>query len=289
MRNLSILLGLFAALCYPSWASERICWSGVQVAEPGQDMIFILAMGANTEGVSMANQDAEAFSNALRSHFEVPAANVCVLTDVRNWEFRDTLTKLAELVRPQDTVFIYFSGHGTYVQDKTEDEIDCMDEAFVTFYPQGRQEPDLVRDDTFIRLTNKLNTDKLFAFLDTCYASSFRRNLQRAECPDKGKTKILRKGNAGKRPRGRKCRQHKSLRTFKGTLYSAASAHQAAWEIKQKGGRFTRIFLNNLVKYRNTSRDRYDALDAVFQDTKNTLSSRTRNTVCEQTPERWGK
>ncbi len=264
-------LTAIALLCQASNAAAT-CWTGGKSAGPAH---FILAMGANTGKVKLAHKDARAFAKAMQKRFKVPASHICTLTSVTRWQMRDALEKLQKIVRKQDQVIIYFSGHGTFLPDNNADEPDCVDEAFVTAY---KKDPavESVRDDQFVRLVNKIGTQKITTFVDTCFASGLRKGGKKS-CP-KVKNKFLVKGRAGTALRGKNCSVKRRLAQLKGVLFAASKEEQIAWEVKNKGGRFTYTFLNMMKKHPDAS------LKKIFKLTKKKISTATRGTICYQQP-----
>ncbi len=254
------------------------CWTGGKSARPAY---FILAMGANTGKVKLAENDARAFAKAMQKRFKVPASHVCTLTRVTRWQLIDALKKLRKKVRKQDRVIIYFSGHGTFLPDNNQDEDDCVDEAFVPVYRKDL-ETESVRDDQFVRLANKIGTKHITTFLDTCFAGGLRKGGRKA-CP-RAKNKFLVKGKAGKALRRKNCRVRNRLRSLKGTLYAASRENQGAWEVRDMGGgRFTRTFLKIMKKHPKAG------LDRVFNLTTERITVATKGTVCYQRPQRWSR
>jgi len=146
------------------------CWENSIISDG--PATFILAMGANTgEGsykLMKANDDAQSFADSIAKKFKVDDHNKCVIKDVKQRQFKHNLERLQTLSRPQDTVFIYFSGHGTKLPDDNNDE-GCYDEAFVVHSDFGT-EIHKVRDDFFVAQVNKILTDNIITTVDTCFA-----------------------------------------------------------------------------------------------------------------------
>jgi len=249
------------------------CWPTAPSATSAH---FILAMGANTGVLQKANHDAQSFADAISEHFEINKRYVCVLKNVKRWQFKNALKRLQKLVRTQDKVFIYFSGHGTTMKDHDPDETDCLDEAFVTY-----SEP-FVRDDEFVAWVNALKTNHVITFIDSCFASGMLRGEK--GCPKGAKSKFWPwsnpKDEEEKLP-SRFC-PPKKFKTLKGTLYAAAKEHQLAWEYLQ-GSIFTNTFLRNLKLYPNTN------LDKLFDITAKQVIEKTKDSACKQEPQRWPK
>lgn len=282
------------------------CWPELNAANPKKEK-FILAMGANTGDLKMANHDAESFAEAIQERFGVPDSHVCRIEDVQRWEFEEALDKLKKLVREEDKVFLFFSGHGSKKQDLNNDEgpqKNCYDEAFVILM-DGGQRTDTVTDDNFVDWVENIQTDQIITVIDTCFASGMLRGEKLCQ---KAKSKFIRR-NENEYLESKDCKPS-SLKKLKGVLYAASKEHQNAWEIRD-GGIFTTTFVKNISpkksllesllspsKSENTQKqDSFDFaqvvnfLDKAFKNTDQHISTKTREDGCNnpQDPERWPK
>jgi hypothetical protein len=217
-------------------ASPLNCWKTINRTKTPTS--FVLAMGANTKGLKMSNFDAQSFAKGIQKRFRIPSSNICVLKNVKRWEFKYILQRLAKLAHQQDQVFIYFSGHGAKLVDHSGDERDCYDEAFVTVNYSGKG-IEFLSDDAFIYLVNKLKTNKIITVIDTCFAGG----LLRGAC-QYTKSKFLK----STKQKHKVCRVKRKLKPLKGILYAAAKEDQVAWELPG-GGLFTSTFLKYMKKY----------------------------------------
>ncbi|WP_069472533.1 caspase family protein [Candidatus Marithrix sp. Canyon 246] len=243
-------------------ASALNCWKN-HTKKPTS---FVLAMGANTKGLKMSNFDAVSFAKGIQKRFRIPSSNICVLKNVKRWEFEYVLQRLAKLVHQQDQVFIYFSGHGTKLVDHSGDEKDCYDEAFVTVHYSGKG-MEFLSDDAFVYLVNKIKTNKILTVIDTCFASG----LLRGACQHT-KSKFW-----SNKQKHKKCRTRRTFQpTLKGILYPAAKEDQAAWELRD-GGLFTSIFIKNMKKYPSFS------LKNIYRMTKKEVTAFIYKYRCKNT------
>jgi hypothetical protein len=245
-------------------ASPLNCWKTINRTKIPTS--FVLAMGANTKGLKMSNFDAQSFAKGIQKRFRIPSSNICVVKNVKRWQFEYVLEKLAKLVHQQDEVFIYFSGHGTKVKDYSGDEKDCYDEAFVTVHHSGKG-MEYVSDDAFVYLVNKLKTNKILTVIDTCFASG----LLRGSCQNT-KSKFW-KNNKQKQ---KKCKIRIKAKPIKGILYSAAKEDQAAWELRN-GGLFTSIFVKYMRKHP------YLSLRHIYKMTKKEVTTFIYKYRCKNT------
>jgi len=271
------LLALLLANSVSAIAAE--CWPELNAANPKKET-FILAMGANTGDLMMANHDAKSFAKAIQERFKVPDSHVCVLSNVSFWSLKKALKKLSKLVLEPDRVLIYYSGHGKTAKDRNRDEIDCLDEGFVTYYRPG-QNPQHLVDDDFVKLVNKIKTQHITTFIDTCFASG----IQRGEkgCPNGTKSKFLVPKGDDDTLESKNCRPPQLLNKLKGTLYAASEESKNAWEYPGKGGIFTYIFVQTMKNNLNAE------LDKIFKLTAKKVKQQTKNTPCQQHPQKWPK
>jgi hypothetical protein len=262
------------------------CWPELTGPNPKKET-FILAMGANTGKLKMANHDAQSFAEGIQARFRVPYSHVCVLTNVKFFSVRRALKKLLKWVREEDRVFIYYSGHGTTAKDRSGDETDCLDEGFVTYYRPGEKPKHLV-DDYFVKLVNKINTQHITTFIDTCFASG----IQRGEkgCPNGTKSKFLVPKWDDELLPSKNCPPSQLFKELKGTLFAAAEERKNAWEYPDKGGIFTYTFLHIMKNHpKNANAKQDDIMDEIFKLTAERVKKETENTPCQQHPQRWPK
>lgn len=115
--------------------------------------------------------------------FGFPAENVCVLLDegATVAAFQDAFQRaLIDRARPGDTVLLYFSGHGTQVRDRSQDEPDEKDEALI-LHDSLTKGVDVLRDDVLNGLLAALaaKTEDLTVLLDACTSGSATKGVDR--------------------------------------------------------------------------------------------------------------
>lgn len=89
-------------------------------------------------------------------------------------------TWLVDGVQPQDRVLIYFSGHGTQLEDENADEEDGVDEALAMHdmgYVNGKLEGVLL-DDRFYELLKQIPSQNVFVIVDACHSGTGYRALK---------------------------------------------------------------------------------------------------------------
>lgn len=268
------------------YATERCAqspnnWPFATVSTPAH---FILSLGANTQGLVKANQDAQEFAKILQQHLQqkFPANQSiysCVLENVTRQELDESLEKLQQLVKLSDEVYIYFSGHGTQRLNEAT-ETDCLDEMLVPFYAESVQDriPDseLMRDDEFAEEVNEIADkvqNKITIVLDSCFSSGM---LRAPGCSLKAKVAIN-QGDEGLVLPNKTCAANRQLKRLQGTLYTASREEQMAFETPN-GGLLTQILLKHWQLDLNQS------LDEVFIKAAKELAA---NLSCLQHPEKW--
>jgi len=277
-----LLTGLLLFQSTPALAS---CWKKPQLPQKTATT-FILAMGANTGKLEKTNSDAQALANALQKRFNVPISNICVLKNVKRYEFNNALENLQKFVRKQDKVFIYFSGHGAQVKDnnndeaiqvkKDNDEI-CYDEALVIFPDIGKK-PFFVTDDSFVEQINNINAN-MTTIIDSCFSGGMLRGTK--NCLDMKSKYWFTDDKADILPK-KDC-PSSDVKKLKGTVYMASKEYQLAWEYPTKGGIFTTSLIENMQIYPQAE------LNEICDITAEQVSRKTRQRGCEQLQEPQGQ
>jgi hypothetical protein len=251
------------------------CWNNLKYnsSTPAK---FILAMGANTGDLKNTNHDAENFVNVIRQRFHVPNSNVCLIKNVKHFQFKSSLKTLAKIVDSKDQVFIYFSGHGTQVPDNTSDELNCVDEALIPFDFTGKRYQ-AISDDLFVSWINKINTNNIVSVIDTCFSGGMFRGDKMCQ---NAKSKFWLMDYISSLLPKKTCKVKPLKTKIKGVLYAAAKESQTAWEIAE-GGFFTVYFLKNIKAYPNKT------LEGIFEITANEIKLESSKCDIQQQPQRW--
>ena len=216
--------------------------------------VYILAMGANTNGLTQANADARRFANTMKKKFKIPQRNITILKNVSKRSFNKAIKKLAKH-RNKKQVYIYFSGHGAKIKGN---EPDCYDEALV--FSGGYN----YRDDYFVNKLNSIDTKQLTTVLDTCFSGG----MTKASCPN-ARAKARRVVSS--------CKVTPTSKRLKGLVLTASQENQLAWEIPNEGGRFTK----ELLYYINKK----PTLSSAFRSARSKIIRETKNSGCYQRPQ----
>lgn len=194
-RGLAKDLAVVERLSKQDWATAKVSYNIVpatgavaQSAPPvapatqtaGGGRVFILAMGADVGDLSKTNDDAKRFADQAAQLFRAPAQNVRFIRNATRRNFEDGMAWLAANAGPNDTAIIFFSGHGAQIPDDDGDEVDELDEVFVTYDVQTNPNwgaRDVVRDDEFARWVNRIPTNRVVSVLDTCHSGGLRKSF----------------------------------------------------------------------------------------------------------------
>jgi PKD repeat protein len=158
--------------------------------------IWALAIGITdyeeVEDLPYARQDAEAVVRWLLEN-DVPTEQMRLLTDghtkSEEWpglaiapatlvNVREGLGWLRRVASRDDLVIVHFSGHGYQGADDGIDEIDGVDEFFVLHDTRAAAKDDTaLRDDEFGRFLDRIASDHVLIFFDSCYSGGLSRSL----------------------------------------------------------------------------------------------------------------
>ena len=115
-------------------------------------------------------------SDAIKVLEHEDASTEKVYAAVENW--------LINGVGPDDRVLFYFSGHGSQVPDRNNDEKDQFDEVLllydVAIKNQGKQQTltGVLHDDDFNTMLARMPSRNIFVILDACHSGSATRSLR---------------------------------------------------------------------------------------------------------------
>lgn len=165
-------------VCIGTGATER-------PAETGQ--VYVLSIGAATGELKYCSRDAQRFSDAVISKMGVKESNVRLIlgAEATHDGFSKGLEWLASTTQPEDTVVIFFSGHGTSIPDQApSDEEDGKDECFVLYHTKPPQdyvtalrERVLMVDDEFNRILKTVQARKKLILVDSCHSGTISKEI----------------------------------------------------------------------------------------------------------------
>lgn len=182
-HSLRILLLLLAVLQDPSaWAASSCSSSPFAPGTGPQRLALVVGINdyqsPDIPDLNGAVLDAQRMASLLTSPtgYGFPEANVCLLLDreATAARFEQAFEQsLVSRARPEDTVVLYFAGHGAQLPDQNGDEPDALDETLVLADSRVGTVPELV-DDHFAHLLERLyaRTHHLTLILDSCSSGS---------------------------------------------------------------------------------------------------------------------
>ncbi len=122
-----------------------------------------------------ADNDAIAIQQVLREKGKFPADHIMLLinSDATRKCIRETITGwLGRNAKTDDLVVIYFSGHGSYAEDKDGDEPDGLDEYLLPYDVSLDDETTGIVDDIFGYWVRRLRSNKVVLIFDSCYGGA---------------------------------------------------------------------------------------------------------------------
>ncbi len=105
----------------PAWDAEEDTDDSVINPAPGQQYLLAIGIDAYQDCTPLHNavRDAADIADVLQSEYDFRPENVCLITDEDATEERIFLEfrRLVQRVQPEDSVLIFFSGHGHFDDD----------------------------------------------------------------------------------------------------------------------------------------------------------------------------
>ncbi len=261
-----------------NWATAKVTFEitdgsppPVYVPPPGAGLqssgnIYLLAMGSDVGQLTKTNDDARAFVNTMRA-LGGNRLSVQMYENVTKRQFGDGMRWLKQSAGTQDLAIVFYSGHGSFVEDDNGDESDGFDEIFVPYDVQqyGPSSQYVIRDDQFAAWINDLRTDKVLTVIDACHSGGLQRSIFN------GRVKMYSKGELGYTTRqvgGGDKNMNSVLDKVKGVVLAAAREKELAIESRE-GGVFVRALVRDLSRMRGNS-----FLDA-FNNTRTAVEQQT--------------
>ena len=224
--------------------------------QEAQSRVLILAMGANVEKLTKSNQDASMFSRVVGETFNVAEEDNKFIANATKADFKAGMEWLRGRARPQDLVFLYFSGHGAQIDDSSGTSSDGKDELLIPYDFETKHPPSL-RDGVFSqelsRWINALPTRNVISVLDTCHSAGLYRSIEgdvlgarKKSFTIPGDTEMTRPADLNAEPQaGTRSAGGRGRVPANGTLMAAAKRDQSALEGPQ-GSFFTLALLREL-------------------------------------------
>ena len=157
------------AMCLRKWFSKPE--PEVMIPTKKRALLFAINKYGGGNNLNGCINDQQAIKEKLNMFF--PSFDVKTYTDseVTKKRFAAEIDSAIAALRPDDTLLISYSGHGTQLRDDNKDEPDGYDEALYLF--DGP-----FRDDTFNVLLHKIPEGaKVIILLDSCFSGTATREI----------------------------------------------------------------------------------------------------------------
>jgi hypothetical protein len=122
-----------------------------------------------------AESDAQEIRDALIERCNVPQQNVHLLKGSKATKsgIERAFASVAKSARSSDLVFIYFSGHGSFVQDRDGDEVDGdrLDEVLLPYDAVLGDESTYIIDDSLGYMVSRLPASSVAIIIDSCHSA----------------------------------------------------------------------------------------------------------------------
>lgn len=140
---------------------------------------YVLAIGASTGDLKGCEQDARQFAQTTASRLKIPPNHIKLVTGraATVQGFRDGLYWLRGKCDPDAIALVYFSGHGSYIEDNNGDEADGYDEVLIPYGFNPNEISTFMIDDEFNALIEKLDTSKVLVFIDACHSGTMSKDF----------------------------------------------------------------------------------------------------------------
>lgn len=229
--------------------------------------VYLLAMGANTGGLTKTDTDAINFAAVTKSLFDPAIFHALIYPTAYRKDFESGMDWLTQNANANDTAIIYFSGHGSTLPDDSGDEKDSVDEVFVMYDAHATKYPGpehVVRDDEFTVWVSALRTDRIIVVLDACHSGGFMKGgVESVE----GRNKFFKGGLLGQMLSGFMERFTGGFDFGRGVTIVAAQEGENAIEGKD-GGVMTSHLLKGMRGRQNVGKNWYDIMQATGEQVK---------------------
>ncbi|MBM4328822.1 MAG: DUF4384 domain-containing protein [Deltaproteobacteria bacterium] len=149
----------------------------------GPKSLYCVAVGVSLGKLKYCEDDTRKFVDLFQAKMGLKQENTRLLLarEANHSGFTDALRWLAAATKPQDSVIIYFNGHGASLPDQPPlDEADGRDEAFVLYHVEGPRlswrealkRKHLMLDDDFNRMVKKIPARGKILIADSCHSGT---------------------------------------------------------------------------------------------------------------------
>ncbi len=159
---------------------------------------------------------------------------------------KDKIYWLGDVARDEDDVFFYFSGHGTRIEDRDDNEDDKMDEAFCPFETDLNRESSVILDDEIGHWFNRIRSKQIIVVLDCCHSGG----AAGRSVEDKGSRGLEMAGNAQSKGflEADVNPYAKDITAKNKFIISASDAHEQSFENPQLGHGVFTYYLGEAIR-----------------------------------------
>ncbi|MEN8216859.1 MAG: caspase family protein [Pseudomonadota bacterium] len=198
--------------------------------------------------------DLKLTAGVLRERFGFQDDDFIIIKDAQatHTGIENAFKKLIKRVKPNDFVYIFYSGHGSQTADLNGDERSGLDQTWVSY--GARTSKDSKEKDNYDVLDDEIGdwlaplydkTDQVVFISDSCHSATVSRAALQGEA-------LVRAVKKDERPHLLGERRYRELKTHRGMSVGAARDHESAIEkLKEDGqyyGLFTWYWVHNLQK-----------------------------------------
>ncbi|MEK8020797.1 MAG: caspase family protein [Candidatus Parabeggiatoa sp.] len=160
--------------------------------------------------------------------------------------------------QPGDKVLFYYSGHGTYVRDRSHDEIDRYDEALCPFN-STRLKRDLILDDEMNQRLEQLKARQVTIIIDASHSGTMAKSISFRDHPDSTIKVPIFKDPPKRQTANYDLKKEGFIKTQEHVVsYTAVATHQVAvvdTSVYPHTGVFTRRFIQGIEDNHADSND----------------------------------
>jgi hypothetical protein len=216
----------------------------VQVSEARYGLCIGISDFLYVRDLTISHYDAEHMSRTLQSSCGVSAQNVVLLQNsaATKAEIKRQILRLAEISKPHDKLYIFFSCHGGTCADVDGDEADKIDEYIVPHDGNPAQTSTMILDDEFGNWIKQLTGRRVFIILDNCFSGGASKALTAAPKGLEGTDDFFFDEFV------RRSEFAKDLDQTDTVVLAASRADEPAWEMKNENYSVFTFYLTEALK-----------------------------------------
>jgi len=238
-KNSSILLCLMTLMMAAAHAENRALLVGIDEYQ-------------HINSLTGSKQDVINMTQFLQTHWHYHPEKIRTLINdeaTKSEILRVFDSWLIKGTQPGDKVLFYFSGHGTYVRDRSHDENDRYDEALCPFN-STRLKRDLILDDEINQRLEQLKARQVTIIIDASHSGMMAKSISFRDHPDSTIKVPIFKESPKRKTANNNLKKEVFLKNQEHVVsYTAVAAHQVAvvdTSVYPHSGVFTRRFIQGI-------------------------------------------